>query len=262
MAATYTHDRFGRDVYRRLPREMKELVRSDKKLYLTGLHGPDIFFYYHPLSSNPIVRMGHQIHERRAAEFFVHVRRVYRKHPEDGVLSYALGFACHYLLDSACHPYIDGYEQSSGISHAMQEAELDRAFMLEDGKNPFTYARGCGICPSQPGIRVIQWCFPGVALEDIVESLKGMKFYTSLLNQQHALLRNGLLLGMKLAGVNYSISDQLLRKKPDEKSVLAVKNLMMLYDRALEEAPCRLEELAGYLRDGAPLPARFQSDFL
>lgn len=262
MAATYTHDRFGRDVYRRLPREMKRQIRSDKKLYLTGLHGPDIFFFYHPLSSNSLVKMGHEMHERKASEFFEHVRRVYRKHPEDRVLAYALGFACHHLLDSACHPYINSYRQSSGISHAMQEAELDRAFMLEDGKNPFTYTRSCGICPSQPGLRVIQWCFPGVALEDIVESLKGMKFYTSLLNQQHALLRNGLLLGMKLAGVDYSLSDQVLRKRPDEKSVLAVKNLMILYGRALEEAPDRLGGLAEYLQGNGPMPACFQTSFL
>ncbi|HIU77681.1 MAG TPA: zinc dependent phospholipase C family protein [Candidatus Pelethocola excrementipullorum] len=261
MPAIYTHDRFGKDVYHRLPKELKKVVRKDKKLYLIGLQGPDIFFYYHPLSTNPIVSKAHQMHERNVDEFFRKCRGLYQKKQESGMIAYLLGFACHFLLDSTCHPYINGYSERSGVSHAVQEAELDRVFLLEDKKNPFTYDRSAGICPYHPGNRVIQRCFSNMALEDIVQSLKGMTFYTNLLNQQHALLRNGLILGMKAMGVETSISDQVLRKRPNPRSKPAVLNLLLLYEKALDEAPDLLVNLAKYLDQGTELSGRFQRKF-
>ena len=44
MPTTYAHDRFGREVWKKLPKDLKETIRKHKKLYLIGLHGPDIFF--------------------------------------------------------------------------------------------------------------------------------------------------------------------------------------------------------------------------
>lgn len=44
MPTTYAHDRFGREVYEQLPANLKKIIRENKKLYLIGLHGPDIFF--------------------------------------------------------------------------------------------------------------------------------------------------------------------------------------------------------------------------
>ncbi len=55
MPTTYAHDRFGREVYEQLPANLKKIIRENKKLYLIGLHGPDIFFYYHPFSKKPCV---------------------------------------------------------------------------------------------------------------------------------------------------------------------------------------------------------------
>ena len=54
MPTTYTHDRFGKEVYEKLPENLKKTIRNHKKLYLIGLHGPDIFFYYHPFAKNHI----------------------------------------------------------------------------------------------------------------------------------------------------------------------------------------------------------------
>lgn len=261
MPATYTHDRFGKDVYLRLPKELKKVIREDKKLYLIGLQGPDIFYFYHPLSTNPIVQIGHKMHDRNVDTFFTRCRGLYKKRAENGMMAYLLGFTCHFLLDSTCHPYIKGYSERNGISHAEQEAELDRVFLLKDQKNPFTYDRSAGICPYHPGNRVIQRCFSNMALEDIVESLKGMRFYTNLLNQQHAILRNGLLLGMKVIGVETSISDQVLRRKVNPKAKPGVENLVLLYEKALDEAPDLLGNLADYLTQGTELSKRFHRNF-
>ena len=38
MPTTYTHDIFGKEVYKRLPSEIKEAIRESKSMYLIGLH--------------------------------------------------------------------------------------------------------------------------------------------------------------------------------------------------------------------------------
>ncbi|HIU76284.1 MAG TPA: hypothetical protein IAC62_10405, partial [Candidatus Pelethocola excrementipullorum] len=74
-------------------------------------------------------------------------------------------------------------------------------------------------------------------------------------------LRNGLLLGMKAMGVETSISDQVLRKKPNPRSKPAVLNLLLLYEKALDEAPDLLVNLAKYLDQGTELSGRFHRKF-
>ena len=55
MPSTYAHYRFGRDVYRRLPDDIKGIISDERRLFLIGLHGPDILFYYKPLKSNRVI---------------------------------------------------------------------------------------------------------------------------------------------------------------------------------------------------------------
>ena len=52
MPTTYTHYRFGRDVYKRLPVQIQDIIRSHGGLYNLGLHGPDLLFYYKVYQKN------------------------------------------------------------------------------------------------------------------------------------------------------------------------------------------------------------------
>ena len=45
MPTTYTHDLFGKKVYRQLPEEIRKVIRENGNLFRIGLHGPDILFY-------------------------------------------------------------------------------------------------------------------------------------------------------------------------------------------------------------------------
>ena len=69
MPTTYAHDLFGREVYRRLPSDMKGLIRRHGDLYRIGLHGPDILFYY-MVSKNPVTQFGIDMHREKAKAFF------------------------------------------------------------------------------------------------------------------------------------------------------------------------------------------------
>ena len=61
MPTTYAHDLFGKEVYKKLPSDMKALIRRHGDLYRIGLHGPDILFYY-MVSKNPVTQFGIDMH--------------------------------------------------------------------------------------------------------------------------------------------------------------------------------------------------------
>ena len=58
MPSTYAHYRMGQQVRTMLDGNEKKIVEKYPQLYLIGLHGPDILFYYKPLKSNAINSIG------------------------------------------------------------------------------------------------------------------------------------------------------------------------------------------------------------
>ena len=114
MPSTYAHRRFGADVLDRLPAELQEKIAPYRELYDIGLHGPDLLFYYHAEKSTPVSALGNAMHEQPGAVFFERARGVVNKAKNrDAALAYALGFLCHFALDSTCHPRV---EQESGTA--------------------------------------------------------------------------------------------------------------------------------------------------
>ena len=69
MPTTYAHDLFGKEVYKRLPSDMKALIRRHGDLYRIGLHGPDILFYY-MVSKNPVTQFVIEMHHEKARAFY------------------------------------------------------------------------------------------------------------------------------------------------------------------------------------------------
>ena len=54
MPSTYAHYRLGQQVRRELEGNERKIIEKYPQLYLIGLHGPDILFYYKPLRSDMI----------------------------------------------------------------------------------------------------------------------------------------------------------------------------------------------------------------
>jgi hypothetical protein len=63
MPAGYAHTVYGQEVLKRLPQDMQEVIKKDLDLFVIGLQGPDILFYYRPLKENEVNRIGNQMHK-------------------------------------------------------------------------------------------------------------------------------------------------------------------------------------------------------
>lgn len=59
MPSTYAHYRLGQQVRRELEGNERKIIEKYPQLYLIGLHGPDILFYYKPLRPNPVNQIGY-----------------------------------------------------------------------------------------------------------------------------------------------------------------------------------------------------------
>lgn len=145
MPATYAHKRFGEKVLESLPKELSEAFSAHLSEYYLGLHGPDLLFYYRPLTKNPVNRTGYRMHGQPAADFFGRTRELILAEAERAGVpetqtaegAYAAGFLCHFVLDSECHGYIGRRIEQTGIRHAVIETEFDRSLLLADGKRIF-----------------------------------------------------------------------------------------------------------------------------
>lgn len=258
MPTTFTHDLFGKEVYKMLPRETRQKIRSHGSLYRIGLHGPDIFFYRH-LYKNKIGRIGTGMHQQPAKPFFMRGLDRVREENDEALMAYLLGFACHFLLDSVCHPYIKEIETE--VSHTMIEKELDRLLMEEDGKDPFVYHPSCCIHPGIQEARTIQKVFPEVKAQEIRRSLSRMKNLTNLMvyrgdTSQKLLVKTLSVLGQE------KLTEHIMRKEKDPSLEPYLNELKRLFWKAREEAPALLGSMEAYVKTGAVLPSRFDRSYL
>lgn len=211
MPSTYAHYRFGQEVRRMLSERDRKIVEEHLDLFLIGLHGPDILFYYKPLHPNPVNQIGYGMHAHPAKEFFLYATRIVEqqkelqkerqkeqqteqqngqhneKRTDDGYvdyqasLAYLYGFICHFALDVSCNGYIDEKISQSGVTHAEIEVEFDRALLIQDGFDPIRKRLTDHITITPEYASVISKFFPGVNSIQVEKALHSMVFYNNLL---------------------------------------------------------------------------------
>lgn len=263
MPTTYAHDLFGKKVYRRLPAEIKSIIRENGELYRIGLHGPDILFYF-MISKNPVSRFGVAMHHEKARAFFEQGMERVRESGDEGLLAYLLGFGCHYLLDSTCHPYVNQTADGGVVSHTLLEKEFDRALMLETGKDPLHFYPSDCIVPRMSNAKVIHQVLPLIRTANIYLSLRMMKPITNAMvyddggRRRRWLARLFALAGKKNAK---SLLDHFMTETPAPVSAGPVAELKMLYDEALLEAPAELEKLFALSKTEGHLSERWNKTY-
>ena len=201
MPSTYAHYRLGQEVMELLEEKDRAIIQDYQGLYMIGLHGPDILFYYNPLVSNPVNRTGYEIHKKAGAEFFEQAAGVLSKHHgHRAYIAYVYGVICHFALDVTCHPYIYEKIRNSQVTHAEIEVEFDRELMLMDGYNPVEHRLVGHIVPDTKNASVIREFYPNLTAEEVRHALRGMIFYHNLIYNPHKGKRNVLYTLLKIVG--------------------------------------------------------------
>lgn len=135
MPAIATHYLFGQEVYRRLIEKNRKdiiaVIRKYRQDFNIGLQGPDPMFYYNPLHKNEVVEYASRIHDMSGAEFMNDAKAYIKESKDFRALAYALGFVCHYTLDSEAHPTVNRLGKDSK-GHIQIETELDREILLRE----------------------------------------------------------------------------------------------------------------------------------
>ena len=259
MPATYAHHRFGEMLLEELPQEIRSLALYNKPLYDLGQHGPDIMFYYYPLSRNRINRIGYGMHKINGKKVF----RRFAKLPEtsidrDSLISYLIGFVCHFSLDSSCHSYIENKIKVSGVTHVTIEGSLERMLLLKDGKDPIRQRLTNHIIPDPHNAEIITPVFAPAETKHVYKAVKSYVFYNDMLLAPEGFKRKFVYSALSLGhGEGMLIPDHQITKCIDSDM-----RLEKLFNKALGEAPALIESFLNKIEDpAAKLDSRFDGTF-
>ena len=262
MPSTYAHRRFGADVLALLPDGLRATLEQHRELYDIGLHGPDLMFYYKALQSNPVNRLGNTMHEQKGEVFFTRARAVVEHAADkDAALAYALGFVCHFALDSTCHPFVEQFTRESGVTHCEIETEFDNMLLRRDGYDPLTFFTASHIHPSAENARVIAPFYRDISEQTALEAMKGMITVHKVLQASNPVKRWVVLTGMKVVGKYDMLHGLVADPQPNPKCVESGKRLEELYAQALPLAETLILEFVAKLDTDEPLDAAYDHTF-
>jgi hypothetical protein len=261
MPTTYAHNVFGKAVFQKLPTELKNIVQENSMAYQIGLHGPDVLFYYKPFKKNQISDLGIRLHEEIAAPFFKKCKLLLEKDGDPAVLAYVLGFICHFMLDSVCHPYISEYMAKTGARHDEIETEFDRQLMILTGKNPFRWRPGSFLRLDKKTLSVTCKVLENITIPEMKKALKSMRFYTGVVVRPTKTGRGLLLKGMKLLGIYEGMHGRVMRTIPSKRCEESTKQLQELFQLSVPETVTVVEDFWSTLHDLDYLNARFERNF-
>lgn len=261
MPSHYTHLCFGRHVVEAMPEQLRTAVWKHKHCYLAGLQGPDPLFYYHPLGNNRVRELGSQIHSASGRAFFAHGVQVLRRESTPQRESYLAGCICHYMLDTACHPYVEGELARRGIHHLQVETELDSALLLERGIDLYRRDLMSYLWPGEELTQAAAPFYEGLTEKEVNGAFRAMKRYVPFTRWKNDLLRQSIKTLLTLVGM-----------KEESLGVLVEPNLHPHLQEAVAELKARMlreiaptvAEIDGFFRTVAgeqPLSPRFAPSF-
>lgn len=262
MPSTYAHYLFGERVAEKLSGGLAQKVAENKQLYYIGLHGPDILFYYKPLSKNDVNSLGYAMHDQIASGFFKRAADMCRlTQNSDAAEAYLAGFVCHYALDKACHGYIEKKIEVSGLAHSEIENEFDRFLIDYSGGNLKSLDITAHITASAENAQIIAPFFENVTAKQVKKALNSMKFYNNMLICNRWYKRALVTSCLKISGKYKKMSSAILKKHPIEACDDSNKRLFKLFNRAIGECVELQNSFAGCLKGENQLDENFGFTF-
>ena len=268
MPACYKHYKFGEAVLAQLPASFtKEILETHKDLFLIGLHGPDILFYYKALQKDDINQLGHRMHFVPARPFFEKaLAQLPTETDREAALAYMCGFVCHLALDFSCHSCVEYYLHTTSLSHTEVETYLDRSYLLDDGRDPLTWNISNHIQISEHNAKVIASLFNGldgvnVSTEQMLRTLKEMKWYNQIFLPTSHIKEGIVRLGMKLVGKYEHLHGIIMKRSFDEPTQAMVDHLRRHVQDAIPITISMIMHFVGCHETGQPLDERFDNHY-
>lgn len=261
MPSAYAHYRFGSEVLKKLPAAVRKCIEANRALYDIGVHGPDILFYYHPLKKTDTRSEDARMHDRPARVFFnraAEIIRPLRGEARQRALAYAYGFITHFSLDSASHTHVEMYKRQLKRSHTAIEVDYDRRLMRLDKcpeRCPVAH-----IVADAAHAQTIAPFYIDVSEEQVLHSLKSMRFYGRLLDTRNPLLQKVI---EKVGGI-IDPSGELPGWMADGHDPVCEGSYQGLLERwpvAVERALALMGEFEDVLAEKIPLNAAYAATF-
>lgn len=254
MPASYTHYRFGKQLLKDLPGDVRQCIQRFRRMYDTGLQGPDPFFYFNIFGKSAIGDLGDFYHRKSGQEFFTHACA---QADSEAARAYLYGLLAHYCLDSQSHPFVDRMVAIGEAKHVALESELDRVMMAKDGiEVPHTYDRSKHIRLTRGECMTVATFFPPATGANISRCMKGMEFSLRLLSSPKREKTEKLI---QRFAPNHL--DHLIPVEEVEDYSYMIGELQELYEQALARYPLLLQQLKQHMEDGTPLSDAFAPDF-
>lgn len=178
MPGFTTHYLFGVQAIKNLEQPFfKEKIKKHHTVFGLGLQGPDIFFYDLPSYAIYRTNIGSPAHTQDTGKFLSFLlksRKLFSSAKEIHIAeSYIAGFIGHYLLDTACHPYV--YFKSGNMPndpssfgfHVYLEVDIDTAFLWHYKKllpSEFHPERTIRVNATERRViaKILQYCYKNV----------------------------------------------------------------------------------------------------
>lgn len=258
MPSNYAHYRFGAQLLKTLPHDVRRTVNRYRRLYDMGLHGPDIFRYTAPGRKNA-GDPAEKFHSQSGRDFFTRVCKRHRLEPSEPARAYLYGLLAHYCLDSACRSFLKANSGDGFISQAVLETEFDRYLLEKDGKCP-AHIQDCSrhMQLEDSECAVAAGFYPSVTAAQVGQCVRNMALVTRLLASPNAAARKVLEGGLKLAGARHHV---LMKPEADPSLAPQMAELETLYAMALANYPVLLKQIMAYLTCSVPLGQEFGPAF-
>lgn len=262
MPAAYAHHRFGETCLNRMNPKMRMICMKYRELYDIGVHGPDILFYYNPLTSNKVNRHGQELHNWTGAQFFTVAKYSFQEATEHrkAMMAYLLGFLAHFVLDSGCHDFIEESAEESGLSHNLIESQYETFLMEKDGLNPMKVDRSGTLHPSMSNAEIISRFFP-FEEEEILKSLKGQKRILHLFYSPSGKKKKAVRKLIDTIGIKGDFGDLFLDREHLWQCEMMNEILWTRQKAAAELYPKLARNLVAFLYDREKPVEYFQYDF-
>lgn len=231
MPSLYAHKKFGAEVYKLLPSELKKIIAAHKDEYLIGLHGPDILFF-NLTDNDRVADLGKKNHKYPFAVMEKRAFSLIKKSGSEAELAYFFGCVCHFVLDAAVHPLVDEAIQATGMSHGKIETELERYALLSEGHDALKYPAHAHLPVSVRTAQIASKFYKDLSAADFHLGMVCMKALYVGTSKRNPVVRNTMIKIMDKAGYGSKVASFFMSK---DRSQLAERYVSAMYRLMYEE---------------------------